>query len=301
MSRAVDGILLLDKPGGVSSNTALQTVKRIYQAAKAGHTGSLDPLATGLLPICFGQATKLSGFLLDGDKRYRVRARLGVKTATGDAEGEVVHRTDAAHVSRADLEAALTRFLGAHMQVPPMYSALKHEGQRLYQLARAGIEVERRPREVDIHELRLLTLDESEFEFEAACSKGTYIRTLVEDLAAAIGQCAYVTVLRRIGAAPFTEPQAITLGQLQAAAEVGNEALDALLLSPKAAVASLPTVRVDADSAFYLARGRAVRAEDLPDVPAIAVLDATGLLLGIARRNPEGLLQPSRWLVRTGD
>ena len=179
--RKVDGILLLDKPLGLSSNTALQIVRRLYNADKAGHTGSLDPLATGLLPVCLGEATKLCGYLLDADKRYRARVRLGARTSTGDAEGEVVATSDPALASRAALEAAIPRFLGEIEQVPPMHSALKRDGQPLYRLARAGIEVERAPRRVRIRELRLLDWNGTEFEFEVACSKGTYVRTLAED------------------------------------------------------------------------------------------------------------------------
>lgn len=295
ITRPVNGILLLDKPPGVSSNAALQMVKRIYQAQKAGHTGSLDPLATGLLPICFGEATKLSGFLLDGDKRYRVRAQLGVKTSTGDAEGEVIARSDPSLADRSALEAVLPAFMGEQLQIPPMYSALKQQGQRLYEIARAGREVERSARAIRIHDLSLLAFAQSEFELEVACSKGTYIRTLVEDIATAMRQCAHVTMLRRIAAEPFREPAMVTLDQLDACPD--GAARDALLLAPAAAVASLPQVSVNDDLAFYLGRGQAVQAGHLPEKSTIAVLDLTGRLLGIASRDPNGMLAPSRWLA----
>jgi tRNA pseudouridine55 synthase len=291
----VDGVLLFDKPGGVSSNTALQTVKRIYQASKAGHTGSLDPIATGLLPICFGQATKLSGFLLDGDKRYRVRARLGIRTSTADTEGEATAQSDPSGVKRQDIECILPVFLGAHKQVPPMYSALKHQGQRLYQLARAGQEVDRPARDIFLHDLQLLAFGEDVFEMEVTCSKGTYVRTLVEDVAAALGQYAHVIELRRLGAAPFLAPQMVTLEQVQVAEQTGLDALDALLLPPAAAVEGMPQLTVDENCAFFLAHGQAVRSGALPPDQAIAVLGPGGDLLGIGRRNADGLLAPNRW------
>ncbi len=296
-TRNVSGILLLDKPDGITSNAALQRVKRFYQAARAGHTGSLDPIATGLLPICLGQATRLSSFLLDADKAYRVVARLGVKTRTADREGEAIAHSDPAQVTRLQLEAVLTRMIGPQLQVPPMYSALKHEGQRLYKLARQGQEVPRAPRPVVITSLKLLSFGIPDFELEVTCSKGTYIRTLVEDICAAMGQVGHVWQLRRTGAAPFWSPDLITLDRLEATAPEGPAALDRLLLPTVAGAASLPRVEVDEDRAFYLARGQAVRLTACPDSQAIAVLNAAGSLLGIARRDADGMLAPSRWLA----
>jgi tRNA pseudouridine55 synthase len=295
--RTVDGILLLDKPDGITSNTALQRVKRIYQAEKAGHTGSLDPIATGLLPICLGQATKLSSLLLDGDKRYRVVAQLGAKTSTGDREGEVVAQSDPSQLSRHALEELLPKFLGQQLQVPPMYSALKHQGKRLYELARAGMDVERAPREVFIRDVKLLDFQPGSFALEVTCSKGTYIRTLVEDIAARLGELAHVAELRRIGAAPFWAPQMVSYDALELAAQQGVEALDGLLLPVVAGAALLPKVEVDDERAFYLARGQAVRIGSIPDAPAIAVVSAAGQLLGIGRRDLDGLLAPSRWMT----
>ena len=197
--RPVSGIVLLDKPVGWTSNAALQTVKRLYQAQKAGHTGSLDPLASGLLPLCLGEATKLSGVLLNADKTYRFTCRLGVTTATGDAEGEIIATRPVGPLSREQVEAALRRFTGVIQQTPPMYSAVKRDGQPLYKLARRGIEVERAPREVTVRELRLLRLEGGELECELRCSKGTYVRVLAADLGETLGCGAHVAALRRTG------------------------------------------------------------------------------------------------------
>jgi tRNA pseudouridine55 synthase len=294
--RSVDGILLLDKPEGITSNAALQRVKRLYQAEKAGHTGSLDPIATGLLPICLGQATKLSGFLLDADKAYRVTARLGVKTSTGDREGSPIATSDPNGVTASQLEQALPGMLGPQRQVPPMFSALKHQGQRLYELARNGQEVERAPRDIIVGELKLVSFATPDFVLDVTCSKGTYVRTLIEDLCALLGQVGHVVALRRTGAAPFWAPEFVDLDRLEAAATQGLEALDALLLPSLAGTAALPKVQVDDDRAFYLARGQAVRIKAVPDSQAIAIIGPAGRLLGIGRRDADGLLAPARWM-----
>jgi tRNA pseudouridine55 synthase len=289
--RNVDGILLLDKPLGLSSNTALQMVRRLYNAEKAGHTGSLDPLATGLLPVCLGQATKLCGYLLDADKRYRAQVRLGVRTATGDAEGEVVATSEPSALSRERLESAMAGFLGSIEQVPPMYSALKRDGQPLYRLARAGVEVERAPRRVEIRVLRLLAFGDGLFEFEVACSKGTYVRTLAEDWAAAAGQQAHLVALRRTGLAPFDAAAMVTLERLEAEPEAGR---DALLLPPAAALAGWPRLEVDEALAGRLGHGQTVAAEASSGL--VAVFDRTRQLLGIAESDGAGRLMPRRWL-----
>ena len=293
--RAVDGILVLDKPAGMSSNAALQHVRRLFGADKAGHTGALDPLATGVLPICLGQATKLSGYLLDADKRYRVRAAVGACTTTGDAEGPVTRRSDATALTREALEQALAGFRGDILQRPPMYSALKRDGKPLYELARAGIEVEREARPVRIGGLELTAFEPGAFELDVRCSKGTYIRTLVEDLAAAAGQCAHVAVLRRTAAGPFTEGHLVTPQALEQAAERGSEALDALLLPPLAGLAAWPRVEVDAGEAARLARGQPI--DVAPGAQGlVAVTGPGGALLGIAERGPDGRLAPRRWM-----
>jgi len=296
--RSVDGILVLDKPPGMTSNAALQHVKRLYRAAKAGHTGALDPLATGVLPICLGQATKLSGYLLDADKRYRVRAAVGAGTATGDAEGEITRRSDASLLSRAQLEAALPAFTGEIRQRPPMYSALKRDGKPLYELARAGVEVEREPRPVRIDELRLTAFEPGAFELDVRCSKGTYVRTLVEDLAGAAGQCAHVASLRRIEAGPFGEADMVSAPALERAAEQGDAALGALLLPSLAGLASWQKVELDDASAQRMARGQAVQAA-AGTAGLVAVTSGAGILLGIAEQAADGRLTPRRWMAET--
>jgi len=292
--RDVTGILVLDKPPGMSSNAALQRVKRLYRADKAGHTGALDPLATGVLPICLGQATKLSGYLLDADKRYHVRAAVGSCTTTGDAEGEVTRRSDAA-LARAQLEAVLPRFTGEIRQRPPMYSALKRDGRPLYELAREGIEVDRAERPVRIEGLTLTAFEPGAFELDVRCSKGTYIRTLVEDLAAAAGHCAHVAMLRRVEAGPFGPADLVTAEALERAGEAGAEALDALLLPPLAGLASWRRVEVGETSARRLAHGQAVEAP-AGSPGLVAVTGAGGVLLGIAEQTGDGALMPRRWM-----
>lgn len=283
----------------MTSNSALQRVKRLYRAEKAGHTGALDPLATGVLPICLGQATKLSGYLLDADKRYHVRAALGACTTTGDAEGEVTRRSDAAALTRPQIEAALAAFTGDLRQRPPMYSALKRNGRPLYELARAGLEVEREARPVHVSVLRLTAFGSGGFELDVSCSKGTYIRTLVEDLAASVGQCAHVAGLRRVEAGPFGEADLVSPQALELAAEQGDVALDALLLPPLAGIAGWPTVAVDPAAARALARGQPVNGRAGP-VGLVAVTGADGGLLGIAERAADGRLAPRRWMCGTG-
>ncbi len=201
--RNVSGVLLLDKPKGCSSNHVLQRVKRLFGAAKAGHTGSLDPLATGMLPVCFGEATKISAFLLEADKRYHLKCQLGVSTATGDAEGDVLDTQDVSSIKESAIKAVLPEFIGEIEQVPPMYSALKHNGERLYKLARQGIEVERKPRRVTIYDIEFLSFEQDDqqraiLELEVSCSKGTYVRTLVEDIAKKLNCGAHITALRRL-------------------------------------------------------------------------------------------------------
>ena len=295
--RAVDGILLLDKPSGISSNAALQRVKRLYVAAKAGHTGALDPLATGLLPVCLGEATKLSAFLLDADKVYTGRARLGSATSTGDLEGATVRSSDPGLASRSALEAAIPRFLGVIRQVPPMYSALKRDGRPLYELARAGVEVERDAREVVIHQLRLLDFDAGEFGFEVRCSKGTYVRTLAEDWASAIGQAAHLVALRRTALGPFGTGAMIDLEKLEMAAGAGFEALDRLLLPPIAALRDWPRATADAVQARLLANGQPAVLAGAPASGRVAVVGLDGRLLGIAEIDAAGQVAPRRWLV----
>ena len=258
--RPLNGLLILDKPKGESSNHALQTLKRLFSAAKAGHTGSLDPLATGLLPICFGEATKFSQFLLDSDKTYRVTAKLGIKTDTGDAEGEVIATCPISGVDEARLNSVLPDFMGSIDQIPPMYSALKHQGQPLYKLAREGIEIERKARQIKIYKLELLSFNDDEFELEVACSKGTYIRSLVEDIGEVLGCGAHVTILRRLQSGPFHSDQMHTLESIeQLLASGGFEAIDTLLQPMSASVSHLPEILLDEATAHYLKLGQSVQ------------------------------------------
>ncbi len=260
--RPIDGVLLLNKPAGMTSNRALQIAKRLFFVEKAGHTGALDPLATGVLPLCFGEATKFSQFLLDADKRYRSTFRLGVTMTTSDADGEVLEQKPTAGITRAQVEAELGKFVGDILQVPSMYSALKHQGQPLYKMARQGIEIERQPRPVTVYGIEILDFragDEAEVDVDIRCSKGTYIRSIAEDLGFALGCGAHVKTLHRSAAGLFGEDQCVTPEQLDIAFEQGGyEALDALLLSADAPVATLPAVYLPESSAHYFRLGNPV-------------------------------------------
>lgn len=292
--RDVQGILLLDKPLGKTSNEALQRVKRIFYAKKAGHTGSLDPLATGLLPICFGSATKVSAFLLDADKRYWVRMKLGETTTTADAEGEVLQQRPYEGVSQADLEAVLPRFRGDIQQIPPMYSALKHKGQRLYDLARDGVEVEREPRPVTIYEINLLKFDLPEVEMDVRCSKGTYIRTLAEDIGEALGCGAHVSALRRTGVGDYSDHDLISMDQLEAMADADYADMDALLLPVDSALQDWPAVTLNADSAYYLRQGQPVIVPRAPTQGRVRLYDDKERFIGIGEILDDGRVAPSR-------
>ena len=292
--RNISGILLLDKPEGLTSNEALQTVKRLYKARKAGHTGSLDPLASGLLPICFGEATKISGFLLDADKHYRVRCKLGEKTTTADAEGEVIETRPVEGIDAAGLEAALEAFRGSIQQVPPMYSAVKHQGQRLYKLAREGVEVEREPRTVVIHALELLSFEPPFFDLDVRCSKGTYVRTLAEDIGEALGCGAHVTALRRLGVGPYDDQGMVTLDELKTLAEEGLEALDARLLPIESALAQWPEVQLNEDATYYLRQGQAVLVPRAPTSGWVRLYAAGGTFLGMGQILDDGRVAPKR-------
>ncbi|MGD1984792.1 MAG: tRNA pseudouridine(55) synthase TruB [Chromatiaceae bacterium] len=294
--RPVSGILLLDKPLGLSSNHALQQVKRLFDARKAGHTGSLDPLATGMLPLCFGDATKLSAFLLDADKTYRFKVLLGVKTATGDAEGDVLSTRPVDGISVGSVETVLQRFVGDILQLPPMYSALKHQGKRLYELAREGVEVEREPRAVTIHELSLGQVDLPEFELHVRCSKGTYVRTLAEDIGEALGCGAHVTALRRTGVGPYAGHAMVSMDQVESAAEQGHAALDDLLLPIDTALADWPAVRVGADAAFYLGQGQAVMVPKAPTEGWVRVYHGDAFL-AVGEVQDDGLIAPRRLMT----
>lgn len=290
--RDVHGVLLLDKPAGPTSNAVLQRVRRLFQARRAGHGGTLDPFATGLLPLCFGEATKFSGPLLEGDKTYRATVRLGSATATGDPEGEVVARASVPEFAWADLEAMLAGFQGEIEQVPPMYSALKHQGRRLYDLARAGREVERAPRRVRVHALRLLALEPPEFRFEVSCGKGTYVRTLAEDMARALGTVGHTRALRRVGAGPFDGSGLIDLETLESTSAAER---DDLLLPVDAGLAQWPALRLSREQARPLGFGQEV---GLPGEtgarPGPVRLYCDGIFLGVGDLREDGRIRPRR-------
>ena len=251
----IHGILLLDKRQGVSSNQALQEVRRLLNANKAGHTGSLDPLATGLLPLCFGEATKISGLLLDLDKRYQVEISLGVMTDTGDAEGQIIAQMPVPDFNEADLRDCLQQFTGEIEQIPPMYSALKHQGKKLYELARAGQSVERPARRIHIYELNLLDFSPTQLTLDVACSKGTYIRSLAEDIGHKLGSCASVASLRRTAAGQFALADALTLAQLQA---LDGAALQNAMIAPDAPLAAIPAIELSAAEAQCIKQGQQI-------------------------------------------
>ena len=305
--RDISGVLLLDKPAGCSSNHALQRVKRLFGAAKAGHTGSLDPLATGMLPICFGEATKISAFLLDADKRYVLECQLGVTTTTGDAEGEVIETRGVSDIHESDVQAVLGDFLGPIMQVPPMYSAVKHNGERLYKLARQGIEVERKAREVTIHTLELtgfrIDADGRKLvSLDVSCSKGTYVRTLVEDIAGKLGCGAHITALRRLSVGPYhghmytvDELEALVADKAEDAAEQDWESLDACLQPVDSGVADWPDVHLGSDAAFYVSQGQPVMVPHAPTRGWVRIYDHSRFL-GVGEIQDDGLVAPRRMI-----
>lgn len=292
--RDVNGILLLDKPVGLSSNAALQEARRRYRARKAGHTGSLDPLASGVLPLCFGHATKIAGLLLEADKTYVATLALGSRTATGDAEGEVLERVAVPELVPAAVAGACQAFVGARQQVPPMYSALKYAGRPLYALAREGVEIERAPRPIVIHSLVLLRLEPTAIEFEVCCSSGTYVRTLGEELAAALGTCGHLAALRRTSVAAFAGRPLHRLEEL--AAVDGEVALDALLVPADTALADWPGTVLDAQGVAHVQHGRAANCAPAPAGRA-RIYGPGGELIGLGVVDPSGVrVAPTRLL-----
>lgn len=291
--RDVNGILVLDKPGGMTSNRALQRVRRIYQARKAGHTGSLDPLASGMLPICLGEATKISGYLLDAPKTYEVVARFGSQTDTGDSEGTVIERSDWSGISLEIVRSVLADFRGDIEQVPPMYSALKHQGRRLYTLARQGKVVDRPARRVTIYRLEAVSFEDGDLALEVCCSKGTYVRTLVEDIAVALGSLAHVIYLRRTGVAGLDGASMVTLSDLEGRGEDGLAALDGLLMPPDAALSQLDAVRLDTDTARRVSQGQRPQ-WDGKETGTVRLYGPDGSFLGIAEAGRDGVLSPRR-------
>ncbi|UJS22609.1 tRNA pseudouridine(55) synthase TruB [Thiothrix winogradskyi] len=295
--RKLNGILLLDKGLGVSSNKALQDARFLFQAEKAGHTGSLDPLASGMLPVCFGEATKVSAFLLDSDKRYLTTATLGYVSTTGDAEGEKLNPRPIPEITDALLETVLAQFRGEISQIPPMYSALKKDGQPLYKLARQGVEVERAARAVTIHALQVLSRTPDSLTLDVTCSKGTYIRTLVEDIGEKLGCGAYVSMLRREAVEPFGALRMYTLEELRALAEPDPEALDALLLPLDAALPHIPALTLAEAVIVRLRQGQKVRTDDA-DAELLRLYSESGEFIGLGEAS-NGVIIPRRLLAYT--
>jgi tRNA pseudouridine55 synthase len=288
-----DGILLLDKPLGLSSNAALQRVRTLLGGVKAGHVGSLDPLASGMLPICIGEATKVAGELASSRKRYHFHVALGARTASGDTEGEVIERMPVPPLEVAAVEVALGRLRGAGQQLPPMYSALKRAGQPLYRLARAGITVERAPRPIELSELRLIALTPATLELEVLCSKGTYIRVLAEDIAGALGTLGHVTQLRRLYVEPFAHESMHSLDGIAAQRARGEWPR---LLAPDTALAALPAVHLTREQAQRLLMGQGIVMEPQAAAARVRLYDKGGAFLGIGVTEPSGVVRPRRLL-----
>ncbi|MDE9533328.1 tRNA pseudouridine(55) synthase TruB [Xenorhabdus bovienii] len=303
--RAIHGVLLLDKPQDISSNDALQKVRRIFNASKAGHTGALDPLATGMLPICLGEATKFSQFLLDSDKLYRVIARLGQRTDTSDSHGKIICEREV-QITQPQLAAALDTFRGDTMQVPSMYSALKHQGKPLYEYARQGIEIEREARPITVYELQFIRWEGDELELEIHCSKGTYIRTIIDDLGELLGCGAHVIYLRRLQVANYPTHRMVTLEQLHELKKQAEEQeidagelLDPLLLPMDTAVAHFPVIQLASVVAAYLKQGQPVRSKhSLTSGEWVRVTEGDeNKFIGIAVIDDDGLVAPRRLVV----
>ncbi|EPM5418229.1 tRNA pseudouridine(55) synthase TruB [Vibrio parahaemolyticus] len=302
--RPINGVILLDKPTGISSNDALQKVKRIYFAEKAGHTGALDPLATGMLPICLGEATKFSQFLLDSDKRYRVIAKLGERTNTSDSDGEVVE-TRPVDVTLEKLEASIDKFRGESDQVPSMFSALKYQGKPLYEYARKGIEVPRESRKITVYEIVLHRFEGDEVEMEVHCSKGTYIRTIVDDLGEMLGCGAHVTMLRRTGVAKYPYEKMVTIEQLNELLEEAHrqeiaprELLDPLLMPMDTAVEDLPEVNLIPELADMVQHGQPVQVLGAPEKGSLRLtMGEERLFIGVGEMNDDGKIAPKRLVV----
>jgi tRNA pseudouridine55 synthase len=290
-ARDLHGILLLDKPLGMSSNKALQVALTTLRAAKGGHTGALDPLATGLLPLCFGEATKIAGNLLGSQKAYLAECRLGVTTTTADGEGEVVDQRPVPALDDATIEAALTAFRGRIVQVPPVYSALKKDGEPLYLKARRGEAVQAPPREVDIHRLELVSRTADTLTLYVECGSGTYIRSLAVDLGERLGCGAHLAALRRLWVDPFREPVMVSLEQLQEAAEQGEDVLDQLVLPLSAGVADLPALHFDAEGSHAVSQGRQIEWPAEAPRERSAAFGSDGRLLALLDCDEQGRIR----------
>jgi len=295
--RNVNGILLLDKGVGMTSNAALQEVKKLFFAKKAGHTGSLDPLASGLLPLCLGEATKLSQFLLDSDKVYEGVCQLGSKTTTGDAEGEVIETKPVPKFDEHSLKKVFSQFLGDIEQIPPMHSAIKQNGQPLYKLAHQGIVVEREPRPVHIYELTCLEVHEASFKFSLRCSKGTYVRTLAEDMGEVMGCGAHLTDLRRTHVGPFDLDAAVTPEELtHIAADEGHQGLDKLMIPIDKALENWPAVHLTENSTYYVKQGQPVQVAKAPTSGWVRLFANNDHFIGVGQIMDDGRVAPKRLL-----
>ena len=291
MNNLTSGILLLDKPSGISSHAALQKVKRLFRAKKVGHTGSLDPLASGMLPLCFGEATKFSQYLLAADKKYWVQAQLGIRTASGDSDSEVIATREVPALEKQQVDHQLQSFRGHIKQIPPMYSALKHQGQPLYKLARQGIEIERQSRDVTIYALDLLDYHDQTLTFEMHCSKGTYVRTLVDDLGELLGCGAHVITLRRLSVAQYLENTMRTLETLT------QSTLEQCLLPTESMIPSWPSVNLTEEHWYYLRQGQAVMVSDAPAAGWVQLFSANGSFVGVGEMDHNGKVAPRRLMI----
>lgn len=279
----------------MTSNGALQRVKRLFAAKKAGHTGSLDPIATGMLPLCFGEATKFSQYLLDSDKTYYVTAKLGVTTTTGDSEGSLVTTTPVIDVTPQRITDVMQRFIGETQQIPPMYSAIKHEGKPLYELARKGIEIERKPRRIRIFSLTLDALEGDQMTFTVHCSKGTYVRTLVEDICCELGCGAHVIALRRVYVSPYQHLSMVTMSELEAMAQNNSfQQLASCLLPVESSVEAYPAITLTTASAFYMRTGQPVRATFPANATLVRLLAEDGKFIGMGEVMSDGRVKPHR-------
>lgn len=296
--RNITGIVIIDKPTGRSSNHVLQQVKRLFDAKKAGHTGALDPLATGVLPICLGEATKVSSYLLDADKAYHVTCKLGIVTDSGDSDGEILSTSEIPEFTEQTLLDLLPKFMGEQDQVPPMFSALKYNGQPLYKLARQGIEVERKSRRITIYDIQLLAITKDSFTLAVRCSKGTYIRTLVEDLSHTLGSGGHVIMLRRVAAAGYTQKQAVTIEQLEIIAEQGIQSLDSQLLLPtEDALPDWPSIVASNEMVIALRFGQSIKVEDKFESRNVRLFTLENTFLGLGEMSENGTVSPKRVFV----
>ena len=295
--RNITGIVIIDKPTGRTSNHVLQQVKRLFDAKKAGHTGALDPLATGVLPICLGDATKVSSYLLDADKGYHVTCKLGVVTDSGDSDGKILSTSDIPQFDEQAVLDLLPKFMGGQDQVPPMFSALKYQGQPLYKLARQGIEVERKSRRITIYDMQLLSITDDSFTLAVRCSKGTYIRTLVEDISHDLVCGGHVSMLRRVTAAGYDLKQSVSIEQLIEVAEQGLSALDALLLPTEDALPNWPAIAMSDEDIVALRHGQEVQVENVFESENVRLFAADKSFIGLGQMSEQGVVAPKRVFV----